>query len=365
MRFYDIQVGGQHWTSIFNGINDPEALDVELDIEISPPGQVAAGSVKVYGIPYTLISQAFNFNDNPISVSVGFTNGLPLANDQVPHQGNIVNGTVWVTLGNWIANELSIEFIITPGGNVGGATSPKNIVHNMPVGTPLSQAIQNALTTAFPGFMVNVNINPVLVLTEPDQGFYQGLEQYQNYVKTLSESILGNATTTGYHGVTIDRSRANQINVYDGSIVGSTVVLAYEDLVGQPTWVGRNEIQIKTVMRGDISVGGAGGVTNVQLPANTLVTTNSSSFYKMFMTDGPLNAQQGNILNFQGTFMIKKIRHVGRFRQPTGEAWVTIINAATDFTPGGEGGFVANVSGLQTFTPSGAAPGSGGGIGQN
>lgn len=350
MRYYNITVGGTNWCSVINGQNDPGALDIELDITDAPNGQVITGWLKIYGIPQDLIKQAVNFSFQPITIFAGMTEGLPLANRQVPHQGQLVSGTVLSTLGNWIGNELSIEFIIRPGGNVGGPTAPKNLVHNMPAGTPLSAAIQNTLTTAFPGIKVNVNISPNLVLTYPDQGFHSGLEQYQNYVKQLSHDILGTPQTTGYKGVQIDTSKNNEFNVFDGTVLAGAITLQFDDLIGQPTWVDSYEIQIKTVLRGDIVTANSSGNLQVTLPQGILVTSTPNAYQMFVPGQAILSSQPGDILNFQGTYIVKSVRHIGRFRQPTGEAWVSVITATPNLP---NAGILANSSGQQTFNGSG------------
>jgi hypothetical protein len=38
--------------------------------------------------------------------------------------------------------------------------------------------------------------------------------------------------------------------------------------------------------------------------------------------------QQTLQVSFQGKFQIATVRHVGNFRQPTGDAWVTVFEAA-------------------------------------
>jgi hypothetical protein len=66
-------------------------------------------------------------------------------------------------------------------------------------------------------------------------------------------------------------------------------------------------------MRSDIKIGDW-----VKFP-QTLVISQSN-------TISPFVNQK---LTFQGTFMVNAIRHVGRFRQASGDGWVTIVNAST------------------------------------
>ena len=225
----------------------------------------------------------------------------------------------------------------------------------MPKGTSLAKAIQQALSTAFPNVPINLAISPNLVLVYDDKGYYQSVEQYLNYVKTFSHSILGTPSTTGYQGVRVNRS-SSFFDVFDGTVPGSAIQLLFEDLVGQPTSVGANMIQIRTVLRGDIIPN-----MNVILPQNVLVTTfntgeGSSTFYPSLPF---LKYQPGAALTCQGSFMVKSIIHRGHFRNPNAENnWVTTIDAIPNLPTLPTGNNVVNQSGKQVFTSAVGGPGT-------
>jgi hypothetical protein len=346
-------ISGAQWISVINGVNDPGALDIEMDVQITPSGYLLAGWVKVYGIPQSVIAQSSYFTNCQLSLYGGFTDGLPLANLEVPHQGLLCNAQIYPCMGNWIGSELSITFFLTPSqGNPGGPTAPKNIIHNMPKGTPLASAVQQALSTAFPGVGMNLKISPNLTLNYDDHGFYQGLEQYMNYVKALSHSILGTPQSTGYYGVRNDPSKG-PFNIFDGTLPDSVVQIQFEDLIGQPTWVDAGEIQVRVAMRADI-------VPNMQiaLPTNILVSTTEAGAFGLLPGSQWQQYQPGDFLNFQGTFQVIGVRHMGRFRNPNAESnWITVINALYGSAPGALGAAIANQSGQQTFGPVQAAGG--------
>jgi hypothetical protein len=352
---------GAQWCSVVNGVNDPGALNIEFDIEYTAGS--SNGSVKIYGIPQSVISESTYLTGMGIQLFGGFTEGLPLANDQVPHQGLLASGTIYPAFGNWTGNELSLECIITNIINgQGGPTDVKNIIHNMPQGTPLSSAIQSALSTAFPNSKFLVNISNSLKLNYPDQGFYQSIEQYQNYVKQLSHDLLGTPKTTGYQGVQMFPTGWGNYLVSDFTNMGYSIPIQFEDLVGQPTWIDVNTIQVKTVLRSDLNAAWNGGNNvSITLPYNIPVTTVSQSAALGFNSPGQgnNNYQHGNALLFSGQWIVNKIRHIGKFRQPTGTDWVTVINAISDtFSqgfPGMQG--IAQTGGIQTFIPSGGPPG--------
>jgi hypothetical protein len=349
-------ISGAQWCSVVDNENDPGALDIELDIQIAPGSQTLNGYVKIYGIQQNLVSQSSYFTGCQLAIYGGFTEGLPLANFQVAHQGLLCNALIFPGVSEWTGTELSLTFFLKPNmGNSGGPTKPVNIIHNMPKGTPLGQAIQQALSTAFPGVGINLNINPNITLNYDDKGYYQSLEQYLDYAKVLSHSVLGTPYTTGYQGVMADSSKGN-FNIFDASQPSALIMIQFQDLIGQPCWIGPNKIQFKVALRSDISPN-----SQIILP-NNILTSATQSGGLTFMPGLVFNTfQHGNILTFQGQFTVVSVRHMGRFRSPAADQnWITVIEAVT---PGNDSEGnpipVQNISGEQIFTPASGLPGIG------
>jgi hypothetical protein len=348
---------GAQWSSIVNGQNDPGALDIEFDITVSAQA-ISQGSLTIYGVTQGDISQATYLTGGRVQLWAGFTEGLPLANNQVPHQGLIADGQIYPAYGNWTGNELCLSMIIKNGdpAGPGGPTDVKNIIHNLPQGSPLSSAIQNALQNAFPNSQFLMNIKDSLVLNAPDQGFYQGMEQYMNYIKSLSHSIAGTPSTNGYQGVQILPVGYGKYVVTDFSKTGNTINLQYEDLIGQPTWVGENKISVKTVLRADLNAAwSTGNNVSITLPENLLVNLTAGQALMLNPPGSILGSNQyehGNILLFTGAWQVTSLRHMGHYRQTSGTDWVTVIeaNASSNFVNAGAG--IAQTGGQQTFSPS-------------
>jgi hypothetical protein len=333
------------FTSLVNGANDPGALDIEFDVNMQQ-GQTGSNWIRIKGIDPQLIGQASNFNNKRLQMWAGYSSGLPLANEQVPHQGLILDGQIWPCFGNWIFNELTLEFFVIPGSNtgLGGPANPKNIVHNMPAGQPLSTALKNTLSVAFPNANIIMNISSKIKLNYPDYGVYQSIEQISNYVKTLSHSILGTPSTTGYQGVTIT-TNGNTIHVNDGTTSPGTVAINYDDLIGQPTWIGPKTLQVTTLLRGDINIPNN---TTITLP-QTLVTQTAASAIP--------GGSTSNQLNFSGSWTVTSVRHVGKFRSPQYDCWVTIIEAVQGGSGGGSGASTPDSSGAPDGTTTTAPTG--------
>lgn len=330
---FDGLLGGATYTSYVNGKTLPEAWDVELDIPVigaaTPQG---FGTVRVWGVSIDEISQAQNLNGKNISIYVGMQKGLPLAN---PAQaGLIAKGYIFQAFGFWEGEQQSLDLVIAPGsasgtdpGGPGTLATPKNIVLNWKAGTPLADALKTTLQTAFPGYPATVNISSNIVTPGDAPGFYPTLEQLAQYVRQVSRDIV---KTKGYPGVSIVLD-LDKINVFDNTATSSTggaaaqpKQIAFTDLIGQPTWIQSPSIVFKTVMRSDIKVNDA-----VMLPP--VVTTNTQNANSQIVNQRAA---------FQGGFNIISARHIGRSRQPSADAWVSVYEGVprnNGTTTGGSG----------------------------
>jgi hypothetical protein len=326
VRWYKIITPGATW----DATNDSSALNVELDLTVGALHAPANGNssfVRVWGISRQTILSANKFNNLPITVFGGMQQGLPLANPR--QQGLLVQGIIFPCLGNWVETDMTLDFFIRIG-TAGAPNVPQaaNVIHNWPAGQPLSNAIQQALKTAFPRFTPVINISSQLIRPNNEWGFYQTLGQYASHLFVVGHDII---KTPGYQSVQMS-VQGNKIIVNDGSqqTTGSVQINPW-DLVGQPVWTGTISIQFKTVLRGDISL-----FSQVTLPP-TLSTLTSAA-------GTAVGVNNSNII--QGTFVVQSIRHTGNFRQPDWGSWCTTFDAIQ-----------ANSSGGQ-IVPGGAASGN-------
>lgn len=318
----DAAINGATFTSFANGQTDPGALDVEMDLMQALYHAPAGGSqITIWGISLQQIGQAANLNGMSVSVYGGMQAGLPLAN---PAQaGLLVQGKIYQAFGNWTGTTQTLDLVIVADSGTAGPQSagakPANIAHSWQKNTPMSGAIQTALQTAFPGLKIAVNIDSKLTQALDDFGYYLNLTQYAQYINEVSKAIMNSST---YQGVMMAISGKNLV-VSDGTkpqgtgTQSSPKVISYQDLIGQPTWIGLQQIQLKTVMRGDLNL-----LDYITLPPSIATTTASS--FSQFRTNSA----------FQGTFQIQQLRHVGRFRQPDGMAWNTTIDVLSSMPAG-------------------------------
>lgn len=309
MRYYTIEISDQisgtiirRFTSLsVQGVTDLGALNVELDIPVFPYAQPIGGAfIRVWGVSLQTISQASDFNGRAFKIFGGMAKGLPLANPQ--QSGLLAQGFIQQAFGNWQDTNQTLDMVVQAG--TGTVDAPANLILNWRKGQALSEAIQNTLNTAYPGYTVKVNISSRLVLDYDQVAYYQTISEFAGNLRVITQAILGGE----YRGVEIIL-REKQFIVYDGTSPTTPKQIKFTDLIGQPTWINPGQIQIKAVMRADVSLG-----DYVKLPPGQILTTAQSySQYK-----------QGSV--FQGTFQIDSVRHLGNFRQPDANSWVTVFD---------------------------------------
>jgi hypothetical protein len=184
----------------------------------------------------------------------------------------------------------------------------------------LASAIQQTLSTAFPQARINMAISPNLKSGYQDSGVYESLGQFGTYVNQLSKSILG---TKGYGGIHITPHNG-EINVWDGTTsVGVIAAIQGYELIGQPTWVDKNIISAKVVLRSDLRLG-----TIITLPPGAVLLFGTSA------SSWPSASEQRTQLTFSGAFQVLKLLHIGDFRNPDGAQWSTNIEASIIGTGG-------------------------------
>lgn len=330
MRFYNIIIQDtqgkllrQYTSSTGSGANagtsnvgdNPNALRVHLDITQNNFNTLggALGIVRIWGINYEDISAANDFNQAIITVYVGMSKGLPLADPS--QQGIIIQGSIFQCFGNWQGNEVTIDFVISSLNST--ASAPANIVLDWKKNTSLTTAVSNSLTTAYPGYKVYGEFDPTIIANQDTTAFYPTLASFSKAVYTFSKSKNvnpiypgANITIYGKGFFLFDGTKTFQESIGGTSKSSKYFQINFTDLIGNATWIDNAVMQFKTVMRGDLSVG-----MEISMPkgSNILNQTNTFTTFKQ------------NV-NFQNNFRIFSIRHVGDSRQAGADSWVTIVD---------------------------------------
>lgn len=323
MRYYRIQLqrddgtpvtpaslGGMPISSLLpNGQFNPGALQVELDIPVAPYNTpTGTGLVRVWGIGLQQISASFDLNGLAISVYGGMSPGLPLATAAAPQAGLLAQGKIIQSFGNWVGTDQSIDILFT--ASTGTISDQKNIVLHWQPGVSMGTALKQALNTAFPGVPTNIQVSSALVLPYAETSYHFSLTELAYLVNRISKVV---DPSPEYAGVQIGIV-GGTIYVWDGTQAPTVPAkaIAFQDLIGQPTWRQPGVISVKTVMRGDLDF-----QQPITLPQGIPVTTTAAA-------QPAFNGYQ-NKLTFSGNWQLTALRHIGNFRQPTAEAWVSVL----------------------------------------
>jgi hypothetical protein len=317
--------------SASGGQSIPGALDMELDFPVTSYDTPWFGArLSVWGIGIKEITQSFNLNGCNIEIRAGMKPGLPLATaaSQNNQAGLILSGSIFQSYGSWVGNQMRLDLILQPP--TGGGQYKTNLQFNCPANQPMSQAIKQCITTALPGYTVNVAISPQFVFNYPQTANYDKLSSLANWVKRVSKSqqFNGIKTQTGIpystNGVSITITGKNVL-VFDGTVnngisawtTSNPRAIAFQDMIGQPTFIDPVSINFKTVMRGDLAVG-----DYIMLPQKL-----AAPYVIIAPGAGVPNTPARNTSVFQGLFFIKGLHHFGHLRQASGDAWCTTIDA--------------------------------------
>jgi hypothetical protein len=323
MRYYKVLITDKNG-KLFRSYNSQDsnghpimtALNIEIDLPVTQYSVAeGAGSLRIWGIPIDDIKQSTQMRGMSIQIFGGMQQGLPLANPQ--QAGLLLQGTIQQCFANWIGTSQTLDFVImTPTGTI---SQKNNYVLNWKKGTPLHDAILQTLNVAVPGSSVDITISKKLILNHDEFHYCGTLTELAKYIKQLSIAIIGGA----YTGVDISMSQGN-IYVDDGtgSNANSSKQIEFIDCIGQPTWApspsvsGATVIQVTCVMRGDIRVN-----DYVTLPKSQITTLPGaqSQFYQ---------------IDFNGQFSVTSMRHVGNFRHPDAQAWISTFDCSIR-TPNG------------------------------
>jgi hypothetical protein len=303
---------------------DPGALQVDFDIPVTqlakPQG---AFRVKVWGIGIKMIGQAANLNGMRFQLKAGMSSGLPLAN---PAQaGVIVEGNVFQAYGNWQGVNQTLDLIVNPGAP--GTTESifdRRLFFFWPAGTSLYDAIDATLQASLPEFKRQIFIDPSIVLSNDEAGWYANPTQWAGYILGLTQPLGSKILGFDYPGVQVVAT-GDTIYVFDGTQQGSPLTqLNFEDLIGQPTWISGTKVQFKTVLRADIGVSNSVRFPQVVMAPFALLSPAAGA--AATSPSVPLPAKNKSI--FQGDFVIQEVHHFGSFREPDADAWTTAFTAS-------------------------------------
>lgn len=321
MRYYDLTLtdpAGKATpiTSHPGGKFDSGALNIIFDVTTTVGDMPLNQSiVMIEGVPLQMLSNARNFaatiqSDGSLKggynllLKCGMKNGLPLANSS--QAGPIVGGSVLQSWGNWTGTEMNISFVVVP--TIYSYDTPGNITFIWKPGQSLQDALTQTFKVAYPSQKIRFAIKNIIGGPNVDYSYHATFT-------SLAQHVLEITTSQGYDGVRITMAPAG-ISVFDGTVTPQPTKLQFQDLIGQPTWIEYNTIQVICVMRGDIQVGDA-----IQMPEGIMAQPGMTV---MQPQSHPAYANYNAVI--KGKFLVVQMRHLGNYRDPNGISWATIMN---------------------------------------
>ncbi len=315
MRYYDLAVTQpgsgaivKRWTSYPNGKPDSSALNVLFDMPIAPYAlPLGNQSITIEGISLGDLSEAQQFAGMNCTLKGGMGGGLPLENPK--QAGLIAQGRIFQSFGNWVGTDMRLDFILNPA--IFTHKVKGRFVLHWPPGEWLGTAISNMLKAAYTGnnaMNVSVNISPSLINTYDNS----------HAAVTLSgmAAFLANATALAPNGPVQITIQNGTIIVFDKTYQPAPIQIVFTDLIGQPTWIDVNVMQIKTVMRSDLLVGSMINMPKGYLDAPGFIVTSAQS----------MPSQLKYKSTFTQSFQVVKLRQIGNFRSSDSGEWSTILN---------------------------------------
>lgn len=301
---------GSTFSSLMNGVNNPAALNIEIDAPIIPydtPQGIA--TITISGVGVLALGQSADLNGANVSLSAGMTRGLPLAKPQ--QAGTILEGRVFACYGNWEGTNQSLTLLVYPSI----ADNKQDICFRWPAGTQLRQALATTFAQAFPGYKQQIQIAD-LATNSDEMGWFPKLSVLADYVRAISTALGTWTYGELYNGVGISVA-GKTIYVTDATGPRKVTQLAFEDLIGQPVWMGPLEVDFKTVLRHDLMIGSL-----IKFPPGIVspyaLTTRSAAIP---------NAPPQSKSIFQGQFLVNEVHHFGNLRQPNADSWCTAFKA--------------------------------------
>lgn len=286
-----------------DGSNNLNAIQIDFDLPINgfhdPVGNANNAYIRLSGVPLSLIRQSRDINNAQIEIQAGMSKGLPLANPE--QRGLILSGQVFQAFGNWQGENTSLDIIV-----MGLQMTQGNYTFQWKKGDKMMSMIEQVLKRNHPGYTVKSKIKDNLVLSNDETGAYSTIGQFARYVWNTSKSIV---TDLGYQGVSI-LVQGKTIIVQDGSSQKKPKDIKYVDIIGQPTWIGVGQMQLRVNIRADLFTGDF-----IKIPESAVKQTSKS-----------MQGFSKNKTSFNGTFQVVGLRHLGNFRQPDANSWVTVID---------------------------------------
>lgn len=310
MRYYDLAVTDntgrlvKRWTSHPNNVFDPAAQNIEFDmLTVAFANPAGNSALRIEGVSLDDLQQNRQFAGLNVELRAGMGKGLPLSNPK--QAGVIAAGQIWQSYGNWQGTEMSLDFVITPSQHF--INSPGNVILNWRKGTRLSDALLKTMNVAYPNAKTKIEISNELIADQDIIGMYASVNDLAKPIYDITKH-MGHPVNLYY--------QPGHFIAFDDTYSPTPIPIEFTDLVGQPTWIDVNIMQLKVVLRADITVGSIIKMPKgFQNQPGLVVTTQQA-----------MPAQLKYKSAFTGNFSVNEVRQIGNYRTADGGSWVTVLN---------------------------------------
>lgn len=299
-----------------NGQMDRGALNVVFNITLSylHESSLGASFVEIQGVPLSLLNQANNLMGKYVRILGGMTKGYVVEKDTY---GVLLEGIITEPYGNWAGTNQSLSFFLGPTRVV---MNP-DITVSWKKGQKLSDAIRLALANQFKNAKIEMDItNDQQCLL--DQGaVYHGLINFANAINMMQRTGKNDKPIVIYES-------GGTIYVTDNTDdrFGKRIQLKAADLIGQPVWSDNSNITVELLMRSDIYVN---DIINFPKEAHYFGLIKPADHGSPFNFNRGINANQKNNVIFQGDFLVTSIQHIGNYKSPASNEWITFLTLAS------------------------------------
>lgn len=292
------------YDSQINGQDNPSALDIAFDVVVAGMDLALPGSyIQVFGVPITEVSKVRRWQGAKISLWGGFSSGFPLAD--ASQYGLLAKGTILQAYGNWSGLDQSVVFVLTAAG------TDREVNFYWEKGKTLSSAVSSALYQ-YTGYKFKSMLTNDAVATQTVAHYSDSIYTFGQYLKEYTNSI---GLASGLNGVLLV-CNGDSITLYDSPVSSNVTTINFNDFQGQPLYFGYGGPTVQTALnlRHDLSIGSKFKFPN-EVSTGYLMNTPSS------MATLP---KDNSIIS--GTFIANSIRHIGKFRDPHADSWVTVVD---------------------------------------
>lgn len=314
--------------SLFNpsGANLAGALEVVFDIEVGTFDMMNPdSSIKIMNPPLAVFQNASAYQGMQCEIYGGFASfngsGLPLSKPQ--QSGLLARGLVVISYGSYVGADMSLDIVLSaPLSSTTNNLANDDKRNKFNFIWNKDKSLEDALKETFePNGITNIKVNLQSPIDLQDNVIAirsNDIRSFARQFRSSTQSIMQTTDKPTYiGGLGVWQPDPNTLEVIDYRKQIKDIQIAQEDIIGQPTMAftkGMLSVQSVHPLRADIVL------------ANNTITLNAPSD-RFTLNQGQSLFPVKPLLLSNQKLIVQKIRHVGKFRDPSHQSWCTIIES--------------------------------------